>query len=274
MNLLEDLNRVLEERVESQRRKVFAVVRRLDPKLTWDDVANPDGIPVLRDSAAFHYEDGILAGLLSAQIQVRARLREIGAGGEEPRAPSPPHVHDDGTIEYRFCPRCGGELDPRQLVPHEPPRLICRRCSFVYYLNPKVATGVIVRQGGGIVLGRRSIEPRAGSWGFPSGYVDRGERVEDAACREAREEVGLELAIEDLVGVYSYSGRPVVVVVYSGRVTGGELIAGHETSEVAAFPEAEIPWADLAFPSTAQALRDYLGEGLPAAGPGGGGSDK
>ena len=106
------------------------------------------------------------------------------------------------------------------------------------------------------------------------GYVDRGERVEDAACREAREEVGLEVAIGDLVGVYSYSGRPVVVVVYSGRVTGGELIAGHETSEVAAFPEAEIPWADLAFPSTTQALRAYLGEGLPAAGPGGGGSDK
>ena len=175
-------------------------------------------------------------------------------------APADPFDHDTGAIPYRFCPRCGGELELRLLVAHDPERLTCTQCAFVFYLDPKVAAGAILEMDGGIVLGRRSIPPRVGSWGFPYGYVDRGERIQDAAAREVREEVGLLASIDRLVGVYSYSGRPVVVVVFAGRITGGELQALHETQEVATFAYDRIPWADLAFSSTREALQDYLQE--------------
>lgn len=267
--LLQELDQVLEERVESQQRKVFGIARRLEPRLARDDVLNSDDHPVLRESRAFSYEDGILAGLRSAQILVRSRLRELGAGPapvpSAPEAHRDGFVHDTGSIPYRHCPRCGGDLELRLLVAHDPERLTCRRCAFVFYLDPKLAAGVIVTLGGGIVLARRGIEPRAGTWGFPSGYVDRGERIEDAAAREVREEVGLLVNVERLVGVYSYPGRPVAVVVFAGRVTGGKLAAGQETREVATFRPAEIPWDELAFSSTRQALQDYLGGAPPGA---------
>jgi ADP-ribose pyrophosphatase YjhB (NUDIX family) len=255
-SLLRELDRVLDKRIESQRRKVVEVAHRLKPHLTWDDLVNPDDHPELRHSEGFNYEDGTLSGLITSQVLLRNRLRELGAG---PGAGEDPFQHDTGSIPYRFCPRCGGALESRLLVAHDPERLTCSQCAFVFYLDPKVAAGAILPMDGGIVLARRAIEPRRGTWCFPSGYVDRGERVEDAAAREVREEVGLRSAMERVVGVYSYPGRPVVVVVFAGRVLGGGLEALQETLEVGTFGPEEIPWGELSFPSTREALQDYLG---------------
>jgi ADP-ribose pyrophosphatase YjhB (NUDIX family) len=166
--------------------------------------------------------------------------------------------HDDGTGPYRHCPRCGGRLEERLVFRHDPPRRVCVDCGFVFYLDPKVAVGVICRLDGGIVLLRRAIEPGYGRWVFPGGYVDRGETLEGAARREALEEVHLDLRIGRLVNAYSYEGRPVIVLVYAAEVLGGDLACGEEALEVRAFAEEAIPWDDLAFRSTGEALRDFL----------------
>ena len=88
--------------------------------------------------------------------------------------------------------------------------------------------------------------------------MDRGEAVAAAAIRETLEEASLEVAIRDLVNVYSYPGNPVVVVVYLAQVLGGQLRAGDEALEARVFPPTALPWEELAFPSTGEALRDYL----------------
>ena len=62
-------------------------------------------------------------------------------------------------------------------------RPICRACGFVYYLNPTVAAGALVEEGGRVVLVRRKAHPRAGYWGLPAGYVEVDESAEDAAIR-------------------------------------------------------------------------------------------
>jgi ADP-ribose pyrophosphatase YjhB (NUDIX family) len=160
---------------------------------------------------------------------------------------------------YRFCPVCGGSLESRLLKAGEPERLVCTRCGFVFYLDPKIAVGTIIRSdSGGIVLVRRAIEPGYGKWVFPGGYVDRGEEIKSAAVREAREECGLDIALDSLVNIYSYAGRTPIIVVYAATITGGSLCTDDECLEARVFGADEIPWDDLAFRSTYDALRDYL----------------
>jgi 8-oxo-dGTP diphosphatase len=158
--------------------------------------------------------------------------------------PAHPEQHHP-TPHFRFCPKCGGSLNRQHLKAHEPQRLVCATCTFIFYDDPKV-------------LLKRGIEPSYGKWVFPGGFLDRGERVEDAAIRETWEEANLKVEVSQLINVYSYPGYPVVVIVYLAKVIGGELQAMDETLEVRLFAPDEVPWEELAFPSTRDALTDLL----------------
>jgi len=166
--------------------------------------------------------------------------------------------HAHGHIEYRYCPRCGGGLEKRILKVIEPARLVCEKCSFIFYLDPKVIAGTIFTINGRVALLRRGVEPAFGKWVFPGGYVDRGESVRDAAIRETREEANVEVRLRGLLNVYSYPRSPNVIVVYAAEVVSGELQACDESVEARAFGAAEIPWEELGFDSTRDALQDYL----------------
>ena len=162
------------------------------------------------------------------------------------------HIHGDA----RFCERCGHALNWKRIEGKELP--FCPACGFVAYRDPKVAAGVVVTLEDRVVLLKRAIPPSIGKWVFPGGYVDRGEPVDVAAVREAQEEVELEVEVEELLGIYSYEGVPVVLAVYAARVVGGALRGNHETLEVRTFYPSEIPWEDLGFQSTADALGMWM----------------
>ncbi len=165
-------------------------------------------------------------------------------------------------IEYRFCPACAGPLETKLLKKGDPERLVCARCGQIVYLDPKVAVGTIVVAEDRLVLVRRAIEPGYGLWVFPGGYVDRGESVQAAAVREAKEEAGLDVRIDGLLNIYSYAHRSLIVIVYGATAIGGELCADEECLEARLFDRHEIPWDQLAFHSTRQALREFL-DGRP-----------
>ncbi len=173
---------------------------------------------------------------------------------------SPDHLHPhDESHSYQYCPRCGGPLERRLLKSSEPVRPVCTRCGFVFYIDPKIAVGTIIRTGSRrLVLVRRAIDPGYGKWVFPGGYVDRGEQLTAAAVREAREESGLDVRLDGLINVYSYAGRAPVIVVYAATEIGGSLCGDDECLEGAEVEPATIPWDELAFRSTREALRDYL----------------
>jgi 8-oxo-dGTP diphosphatase len=213
-----------------------------------------------RGAHSRHFQNGNTADLILV-----ASLAEAAAEADDNW--SPVHSHDL-TPPYRFCPVCGSTLEARVLKVTEPRRLVCTNsaCGFVFYLDPKIAVGTIIRMNAapasdatsGIVLVRRAIEPGYGKWVFPGGYVDRGEEITLAAIREAREESGLDVRIDHLVNIYSYAGRTPIVVVYAATCVGGELAVDDEGLEARSFEPSAIPWNDLAFRSTREALRDYL----------------
>jgi len=162
-------------------------------------------------------------------------------------------------IDYRFCPVCAGPLESRLLKTGDPERLVCTRCGQVIYLDPKIAVGTIIRTDDErLVMVRRAIEPGYGKWVFPGGYVDRGEDVTTAAIREAREEAGIDVELDRLVNIYSYAHRSLIVLVYAGRMIGGDLCTDEECLEARLFRPDELPWDQFAFDSTTKGLRDYL----------------
>ena len=163
-------------------------------------------------------------------------------------------------LAYRFCPACAGELELRLLKSGDPQRPVCTRCGQVVYLDPKVAVGTIIADADQrILLVRRAIEPGYGLWVFPGGYVDRGEEVRAAAIREAKEEAGLDVRLDALVNIYSWPGRPLVVIVYAATPVGGEVCVDEECLEARWFATNAIPWDELAFQSTRDGLQQFLG---------------
>jgi len=162
------------------------------------------------------------------------------------------------SSEYKFCPRCGNRLAVRLLKRGDPERLVCESCGFIFYLGPKLVAGTIFELDGGVVLIQRSIEPGYGKWTFPGGFVERGEVAEDAARREALEETGVETEVTGIVGLYTYDWQIPAIAVFAARAVRGEPIPLDETMDVRSFPRDGLPWTEMAFPSTEQALKDYL----------------
>lgn len=165
------------------------------------------------------------------------------------------HQHPDQEV-YRFCPACSAPLEERFVEGAD--RLVCSDCSRIHYLDPKVAAACIpVTSSGEIVLVRRAIPP-VDTWTYPGGYVDRGEDPRLAARREAAEEAGLEVEVGEFLGLYNSPGSIVLVLVYRGKVADYAPCAGPECREVKLFHPHDIPWQQLSFDSTRQALREFL----------------
>lgn len=154
----------------------------------------------------------------------------------------------------RYCQRCGSEVHFK--VTHARLRPVCPSCGFVYFYDPKIAVAVIIEIDGQIVMQQRAVNPGAGKWTFPSGYVDRGEVVVEAAAREVLEEVGLSISNLRLLDVYSEAGETVVLVVYHTIVAGQHPSIGDESTDVRLFAPDRLP--ELAFPRDARVLADWL----------------
>jgi ADP-ribose pyrophosphatase YjhB (NUDIX family) len=126
----------------------------------------------------------------------------------------------------------------------------------VVFRAPKLVAGALVARAGQLLMNRRDIDPGMGKWGLTAGYVELGEPVEEAALREVREETGLEVRLEGLVGVYTAVETGVVLVIYHASIVEGEPVAGHETQAVGFFAPDALP--ELAFEQNRQIIADWM----------------
>jgi 8-oxo-dGTP diphosphatase len=161
-------------------------------------------------------------------------------------------------MNVNYCPKCAAALVSKRNGDRERPT--CPDCGFIFYFNPVVGAGALVETEGRVVLVRRGVEPKVGLWCLPSGYVEADELVEQAVVREMKEETGLDVEIDDMLGVYSFGREPQtgVLVLYAAHTVGGELRAGDDAAEVGLFAPDELPPEEsIAFGTHLQALRDW-----------------
>jgi 8-oxo-dGTP diphosphatase len=137
--------------------------------------------------------------------------------------------------------------------------LTCPSCgtSVRSYRNPIPTVDIIIEIEGGIVLIERKNEPKG--WALPGGYVDYGERLEDAAMREAFEETSIRITELKLLGCYSDPARDSrqhnISTVFVAQGTGLPK-AGDDAVMAVKFRLDELPH-NLCFDHD-QIIRDYL----------------
>jgi 8-oxo-dGTP diphosphatase len=157
-----------------------------------------------------------------------------------------------------YCVKCGSELVPRELEGRW--LEACPNDDFVLWRDPKVATAVVVEADGGLVLGRRAIEPAYGMWCLPGGFVNDDESPAEAARRECEEEICAAVDVAGLIGVYHIARQDapsLIAIGYRARlVDGARLSAGSEMLEVAVFPVDALP--PIVFSSHRQVVADYI----------------
>jgi ADP-ribose pyrophosphatase YjhB (NUDIX family) len=175
-----------------------------------------------------------------------------------------PAVHPDHRVQHRFprdvrfCALCGGAMESRPVLPEGKEHLRCEQCGFVFFPSPKLVAGCLVIESCRVLLLKRGNQPAMGKWTFPGGFVDFAEPAIDAALRETMEEVGMQVTVERLLGVYTdTSNHNTQIIVYLARRGTGAPACSDEAVEVRFFGVDEIPWAEIAFPSTRDALTDW-----------------
>ena len=144
-----------------------------------------------------------------------------------------------------YCQRCGAPTSETYRDGRMRP--VCTDCGVTTYLDPKLAVAVVIGREECILLGKRGEHTRQPDrWSFPSGFVERGEVVEEAAQRETLEETGLSVKLGPVLKLVSSPGETVVLAVYPAIAFTGEPVAGDDLVEVRWFPLDDLP--ELAFP--------------------------
>jgi 8-oxo-dGTP diphosphatase len=152
-------------------------------------------------------------------------------------------------VTARFCAMCGTALV--SFEDHGVTRRRCPACATVAYENAKPCAGTLITRGRTVLLVRRAIEPFKDHWDLVGGYLEAWEHPEDGARREAREETGLEVALEHLLPMrldrYGDEGWTLNMY-YVARVVGGTEQPGDDAIEARWFDADDLP-TNLAFPN-------------------------
>ena len=165
--------------------------------------------------------------------------------------------------ELRFCPRCAGSLEWRPVDQPDIRHPVCGACGFVLWQNLKASVeALIVREGVSgleLLLGRRTVD---GLWDAPGGFLNAGDMIDRALLRECKRELGVDVRVSRLVGVYEqeFAGTLIVSIFYECAYISGEPRPGVDFIDQARwFPLADVP--PVAFDSVERALRDLRGHG-------------
>jgi len=166
--------------------------------------------------------------------------------------------------QWKHCPRCGAGVEP------EGGTVVCGACGFRAYASSKpTASAVCIDDEGRVLLARRGIDPFAGKWDLPGGFLDEEEHPRDCVRRELQEEAGVEIEPLELLGVWldRYGGDGSAAVTlnfyWTARIVEGTPEPNDDVAELRWFALSEVSDEDLAFPHTRQVLAALASVSIP-----------
>ena len=161
--------------------------------------------------------------------------------------------------DYKFCPICGEALEWSFVEGCE--RQICKSCRRISYRNPIPVVCCLVKNSRGeLLFVKRGVEPGKGKWALPGGFIESGEKIEEAGCRELLEETGLKGEPGRLIGVETQKSEmygPLVVVGQEFLVDNEDITVGDDAAEAGFFPENKLP--DIPFEAHHKLTQMYIG---------------
>jgi mutator protein MutT len=165
---------------------------------------------------------------------------------------------------WKHCPICATAITP------ESGQVECPECGFVTYAHSMPTASAVVDDGDGrVLLSRRALDPFAGKWDVPGGFLEEGEHPVDCVRRELREEAGIGLLDVRLLGIwmdrYEYKGRLVATlnIYYAARAGDGALEPADDVAELRWFSPEQVPADKLAFEHIPDVLSAWLGDEHP-----------
>ena len=167
----------------------------------------------------------------------------------------------------KFCSACGAKTEHRIPQDDNRHRHICVECDTIHYQNPNIVAGTVPVFEDRILLCKRAIDPRAGLWTLPAGFLENGETTQEGAARETWEEARARVAVSGLYTVFNLPHISQIYMFYRAELLDGSFAVGEESTEAALFSESDIPWQELAFPVIEKTLelffKDRSGKDFP-----------
>lgn len=158
----------------------------------------------------------------------------------------------------KFCSHCGHGLSHLTPPGDHLPRFVCGACGTIHYQNPKLVAGCVAEWQGRILICKRAIEPRAGFWTLPAGFMENGETTAAAAARETAEEALAEAVDLKPFALVDVPYADQVHLMFRAVLKDGRHAPGPESQETKLVEERDIPWEEIAFPSVRFTLERYL----------------
>ena len=143
---------------------------------------------------------------------------------------------------YKYCPTCKGKLT-RSLI-DDKWLLNCKKCGFIFWNNPKPVVSTLIEKDGKVLMLKRAKEPFKNYWVLPGGFVDYDEEPDEAAVRETKEEIGLNVYVESVASVYRIGDDPIGVhidIVYFGKAEGEPKLDMKDFTECRYFLPNKLP---------------------------------
>lgn len=160
---------------------------------------------------------------------------------------------------YKHCLRCGNELIDQEEF------MLCSTCGHKHFISPVPCNAVIIENDNGeILLVRRKVEPKKDYWDLPGGFIKPYESFAASAKREIKEELQVEIAIEEIIGIYHdvyvYQNveLPTLGICVKASILSGEINPADDINGYQFFSKETVLSQKLAFNSISKGLQDYL----------------